>query len=26
MFVLGKIGFWLVVSYILHRHKWYWKF
>ena len=26
MYVLFKIGFWLVVSGVLHRWRWYWKF
>ena len=26
MFVLCKIGFWFVVSGVLHWRRWYWKF
>ena len=26
VFVLSRIGFWLVVSWALHKRRWYWKF
>ena len=26
VFVFCKVSFWLVVSWVLHRRKWYWKF
>ena len=26
VFVLCRIGFWLVVSWGLHKQRWYWRF